>query len=66
MSRELSIILPTLNEGKNLEKLIPEINEMFNNENINKNEILVMDDGSTDGTEQKCRSLNNQYGNISL
>ena len=53
MSRELSIILPTLNKGKNLEKLIPEINEMFNNENINKNEILVMDDGSTDGTEQK-------------
>lgn len=64
MSREISIILPTLNECKNLEKLIPEINEMFKNINISKNEILVMDDGSTDGTEVKCQSLNNQYGNI--
>ena len=29
MSNELSIILPTLNEGKNLEKLIPQIFEIL-------------------------------------
>ena len=34
MSNELSIILPTLNEGKNLEKLIPQIFEILVNKNI--------------------------------
>ena len=64
MSNELSIILPTLNEGKNLEKLIPQIFEILVNKNIENNEILVIDDGSTDGTEEMCQSLNNRYGNI--
>jgi glycosyltransferase involved in cell wall biosynthesis len=64
MSNELSIILPTLNEGKNLEKLIPQIFEILINKNIENNEILVMDDGSTDCTEEMCQSLNNRYGNI--
>ena len=64
MSNELSIILPTLNEGKNLEKLIPQISEILLNKNIESSEILVMDDGSTDGTEEMCQSLNNRYGNI--
>ena len=64
MSNELSIILPTLNEGKNLEKLIPQIFEILVNKNIENNEILVMDDGSTDCTEEMCQSLNNRYGNI--
>ena len=64
MSNDLSIILPTLNEGKNLEKLIPQIFEILNNKNIVNNEILVIDDGSTDGTEEMCQSLNNRYGNI--
>lgn len=66
MTREISIILPTLNEGENLKKLIPEINEMFNDNNINKNEILVIDDGSTDGTKEICQLLNKQFGNINF
>ena len=54
----ISIILPTLNEKKNLESLIPSIADMLKNNNLNfEYEILVVDDGSTDGTSDYVNSL---------
>ena len=47
----LSIILPTLNEKENLEILIPSIREKLNKLKIENYEILVVDDGSKDGTQ---------------
>ena len=47
----LSIILPTLNEKENLEILIPSIREKLNKLKIENYEILVVDDGSQDGTQ---------------
>lgn len=47
--KKISIVLPCLNEAKNLTQLLPEIIK-----NIPKNynyEIIVVDDGSTDDTE---------------
>ncbi len=47
---ELSVILPTLNEAKNLEILIPGIIRNLNSiENLNY-EIIIVDDGSSDNT----------------
>ena len=42
---EISIILPTLNEGKNPEFLIPDIFKFLSSK-IERFEIIIVDDGS--------------------
>jgi glycosyltransferase involved in cell wall biosynthesis len=49
MTQELSIILPAKNEAGSLQKLLPELREKFP-----EAEILVVNDGSTDHTEEVC------------
>tara|TARA_B100000161_G_scaffold263447_1_gene234862 strand:+ start:778 stop:1584 length:807 start_codon:yes stop_codon:yes gene_type:complete len=61
----VSIILPTLNEKKNLEILIPSIIGEFNELQIRDYEILVMDDNSTDGTDIYISNLSKKYQNLS-
>ena len=46
----VSVILPTLNEGKNLEILIPDLIKNLNSIKNLQYEIIVVDDGSTDDT----------------
>ena len=46
----LSIVLPTINESENLKILIPEITMVIQNMGLENYEIIVVDDGSTDGT----------------
>jgi len=53
----LSVILPTLNEGKNLEILIPDLIKNLSSINDLQYEIVVVDDGSTDDT---FKILNNK------
>jgi glycosyltransferase involved in cell wall biosynthesis len=49
MTKELSIILPAKNEAQSLQRLLPELQEEFPDA-----EILVVNDGSTDNTEEVC------------
>ena len=63
---ELSIILPTLNERKNLEYLIPEIIEKLETERIINYEIIVVDDNSTDGTIELINKFLNKKFNVRL
>jgi len=49
---KLSIIIPVYNEIKTLEKII---NKILNIKKINK-QIIIVDDGSTDGTRQLIKS----------
>ena len=49
---ELSVILPVLNEAKNLEFLIPQITKKLTEMNFDEFEILVVDDNSTDNTKE--------------
>ena len=63
----ITIILPTLNEKENLEFLIPSIVEMIqNNYQDIDYEILVVDDGSLDGTDSYINSLIVSNKNISF
>ena len=62
---ELSIILPTFNEGKNLEILIPKIFKEITKDLI-KFEVIVMDDNSNDQTLNVIKNLKNEFENITF
>ena len=64
MNKNLSVILPTLNESKNLESLIPEIVDIISSRDISNYEILILDDGSVDDSNEVCNKLNKVHGNI--
>ena len=57
----LSVILPTINEGKNLKLLIPQIYKTLLTRNVIDSEILVMDDGSIDDTQDIVMKLSEDY-----
>ena len=51
----LSVILPAKNEAYNLQALLPRVQAMLTGVNRDA-EIIVIDDGSTDGTRQVCEA----------
>jgi dolichol-phosphate mannosyltransferase len=53
---EVSIIIPTYCERANLERLLPELAAILSRESID-GEMIVVDDGSGDGTEELCANL---------
>jgi len=56
---ETLLVLPTLNELKNLEILIPQIME-----SIQDLDLLIIDDGSTDGSQAYLKSLVGNFDSI--
>ncbi len=60
---ELSIILPVYNEHDNLKFLIPQLTKL-SKELLNKYEILVVDDDSSDETDKLIENLQNKYTNL--
>ena len=59
--RELSIIIPILNEAKNILLLIPDINKARIKLNIKKFEILLIDDNSVDNIEFVVKKLKRKF-----
>lgn len=57
---QVSIIVPTYCEAKNLPVLIPRIMHVLQEANI-RGEIIVVDDNSPDDTPQICRELSLKY-----
>lgn len=51
---QISIIVPTLNEGRNLPALLTRLHQTLSNYRY---EVLIVDDGSTDETSQICQEL---------
>ena len=49
MGPQVSVLLPAYNEADNLAELVPEITKVLEAAGIS-HEVLVVDDGSTDGT----------------
>lgn len=62
---DLTIILPTLNEGRNLAFLIPDIFKNMEDSKFTFH-ILVIDDNSTDNTLEVINNLSQNYDNLSL
>jgi len=60
---DISIVLPTYNEKKNISILVPQLEALFKAQKW-KGEILVVDDSSPDGTAEEARRLNKKYGNV--
>ena len=56
MGTEVSVILPAYNERDNLRQLVPDIEAVLRGHGLSY-EILVVDDGSTDGTSEMMREL---------
>jgi len=53
------ILIPTLNEKENLEKLIPEIFNL-----MPEISVLIVDDNSNDGTQELIENLKQNYSNL--
>ena len=66
MNINLTIILPTYNEEENVAFLIPEIIEKFKLSNIDNYEILVVDDNSSDKTQDVVVGFSKQYSDVKL
>lgn len=61
MQSKTTILIPTLNERANLEKLIPAIFDFMPDVSV-----LIVDDSSTDGTEELVKNLQKLYPNLYL
>ena len=59
----LSIVLPCFRERANLELLVPSILQQFRDV---PHEVIVVDDGSADGTVELMAKFAGQYGNVRL
>ena len=60
---QLSIIIPTFNERKNIAEIVPKLENLIKKLKVIA-EIIVVDDSSPDGTADVARRLNKKYGNI--
>lgn len=57
---DISIVVPAYNEAQNLAILIPIIVKTFKDFSID-GEIIIVDDGSEDETEQVCKEISERY-----
>lgn len=54
--KNISVIFPAYNEGENIVKCVEDANSVLQ-KLVENFEIIVVDDGSTDGTREKCQIL---------
>jgi glycosyltransferase involved in cell wall biosynthesis len=60
---ELSVVLPCYNEAENIEHTVSDVLSWFTNAGID-GEIIVVNDGSTDGSRERIDALEKQYANL--
>ena len=63
MNIELSIVMPCLNEAETLAVCINKAQSFFERENIN-GEVIIADNGSTDGSQKIATDLNARMVNV--
>ena len=66
MSKLISIVLPVHNEFLNLKKLIEEWDMELKKNTFIKHEFVIVEDGSTDGTKELIKKLENNFAILNL
>ncbi|MDP3710661.1 MAG: glycosyltransferase family 2 protein [bacterium] len=66
MGKNLSVIIPTYNEAKNIEPTARAVLRSLALADISDYELLILDSGSTDGTIEIIRKLKSQNPNIQV
>lgn len=66
MSKLVSVVIPTFNEGEAIEINLPSILSELASIEDTELELLVVDDGSVDDTADKVRRLCNEYPQLNL
>ena len=56
-----SLVIPTYNESKNIEKMIQHLTNLLNSAFLNDYELIVVDDNSPDNTWEIAQSLTGKY-----
>ena len=59
----MSVVVPTFNERENLKILVPQIQQVFDRNDID-GEIVIVDDRSTDGSREVLEDLQRTYQNL--
>jgi len=62
----LSIVIPILNEEKNINILVKKINIVLKKNNFKRKEIIFVDDNSQDNTTKIIKKLQTKYKNLKL
>ncbi|GAB4236856.1 MAG: glycosyltransferase [Stanieria sp.] len=58
---QFSLIIPTYNEGENVQEIVKILSELLDNIIPGEYELIVVDDNSPDGTWKLAQELTNQY-----
>ena len=58
----VSVFIPVFNEEKNIAELFEKINSAAENDKSNEYELIVVDDGSVDGTADEIKNHAEKYG----
>lgn len=64
MIRELSVVIPVYNAAQWIEKTVEKTEQAIKNADIKKYEIIIVDDGSSDGTRQVVERLQHKDKHI--
>ena len=64
--KEISIVIPILNESENVKLLVPEISKNIQKLKIQKYEIILVDDNSEDQIELVVRKLRKKFKSLKL
>ncbi len=62
---KITILVPAYNEKKNIAPLMEEIQDMIDSEKRDY-EVIIVDDGSTDGTYEEAVNLSKKYSYLSI
>ncbi|KPK75451.1 MAG: hypothetical protein AMJ89_04520, partial [candidate division Zixibacteria bacterium SM23_73] len=57
---KVSVVVPAYNEADNIPVLMQEFSKMFSDSRLN-GEVILVDDGSTDGTFLKAKECQGKY-----